>query len=464
MTQTHAAPVVRFAPSPTGFLHIGGARTALFNYLFAHHHGGQFLLRIEDTDVERSTQEAVDAILNSLQWLDLPWDGSPVFQSKNRERHQQVAHDLYKKGRAYYCQCAPEALQAMREHAMKTGQKPGYNGHCRDKGHTSGALRLLAPDTGSIVINDLVQGTVDVRNDQIDDMVLLRSDGTPTYLLSVVVDDHDMGITHVIRGDDHLTNTFRQYQIYEAMGWDIPEFAHIPLIYGPDGTKLSKRHGAVSVEVYRDMGYLPQALRNYLLRLGWGHGDDEIISDAQAIEWFSLNNIGKSPSRFDFKKLDHVNAHYLRLMDNDTLVDLILPFTGPLSSEKKARVLQGMDGLKIRATTLKELAENAQVYTNDRPLTYTEDAQKLLDDKGRKIMADLVPLITELSDWSTSAIETVVRGYAETSGIKLGHVAQPLRAAITGRAVSPSVFDVMAILGREECLGRLDISHQSSSW
>ena len=299
--------VTRFAPSPTGFLHIGGARTALFNYYFAKHNKGKFLLRIEDTDQERSTQQAVDAILDSMKWLGLNWDQDIVYQSKCQARHKEIAEKLQKENKAYYCQCSKEHLQDMREQAMKEGRQPGYNGHCRDKNHTSGALRLCTPDEGSVTLKDEIQGNVSIQNNHIDDMIILRSDGTPTYMLSVVVDDHDMGITHIVRGDDHLTNAFRQYHLYAALGWAMPTMAHMPLIHGQDGAKLSKRHGALGAETYRDMGFLPEAMRNYLLRLGWGYGDEEIISDARAIELFTLDRIGKSPSRFDLKKLEHLN-------------------------------------------------------------------------------------------------------------------------------------------------------------
>ncbi|MEI8320430.1 MAG: glutamate--tRNA ligase [Alphaproteobacteria bacterium] len=450
--------VTRFAPSPTGFLHIGGARTALFNYLFAKHNQGKFLLRIEDTDRERSTQAAVDAIYAGLQWLGLRWDEEPVLQSANIKRHQEVGAELYHKGRAYYCQCSPEALQNMREEAMKNGQAPGYSGHCRHQGFASGALRLLTEDHGSIRLFDLVQGEVTVQNSQIDDMVLLRSDGTPTYMLSVVVDDHDMGVTHVIRGDDHLTNMFRQYQIYKAMDWKVPQFTHIPLIHGMDGAKLSKRHGAVGVEAYEHMGYLSEALRNYLVRLGWSHGDAEIISDQEAIEWFDLAHVGKSPSRFDFKKLNHLNAHYMRLADHKRLVGLIEdPLEGALgqglSSHHKHVLERAMGGLTQRAETLKELAENSLFYVHPLPLPVTEEAQKILEE-GQELLTVVKNALTAQQNWTEEGLEQSFRDLAEAQGLKLGKVAQPVRAVLAGATVSPSIFEIMEILGKDEVLRR----------
>ncbi len=451
--------VTRFAPSPTGFLHIGSARTALFNYLFSKKNHGKFLLRIEDTDLERSTQAAVDAIFRSLKWLGLDWDGETVLQSKNLKRHQEIGLELYKRGKAYYCDCKPEDLEKMRETAMKEGKKPGYNGHCRHRGLTQGALRLLTPEEGNVTVQDLVQGPVTVENSQIDDMILLRSDGTPTYMLSVVVDDHDMKITHVIRGDDHLTNTFRQYHLYQAMGWDVPQFAHIPMIHGPDGSKLSKRHGAIGVEAYEEMGYLPEALRNYLLRLGWGHGDDEIISDAQATQWFSLDHVGKSPSRFDYKKLDNLNAHYLRQADNDRLVTLIVPrleaMGYKLSSLHLNRLKAGMNGLKQRAITLKDLAASSAFYVKDRPLIIPEETRTLLKSAHLELLRKIVPELEMQDIWTVESLESLTRDFAVREGAKLGEVAQPLRIALTGSSISPSIFEVMEILGKQESMGRL---------
>ena len=365
--------IVRFAPSPTGYLHIGGARTALFNWLFARHYQGKFLLRIEDTDRARSTPEAVDAILDSLKWLGLNWDDDIVFQFARASRHAEVANQLLKEGKAYYCYCTPEELEKMREHAKANGLPQRYNSLWRDRDPKDApkgiapVIRFKAPHTGETLIDDHVQGTIRLDNAQLDDMVLLRADGTPTYMLSVVVDDHDMGITHIIRGDDHLTNAFRQKHLYLAAGWTVPEFAHIPLIHGPDGAKLSKRHGALGAEQYREMGFLSQAMRNYLLRLGWGHGDEEIISTEQATQWFDLPAIGRSPARFDMAKLTHINAHYIRQYDNHELVKLIIPFLTNLLGEVPSKtqldtLVKGMSGLKERARTLIELAESALIY------------------------------------------------------------------------------------------------------
>jgi len=457
--------VVRFAPSPTGFLHIGGARTALFNWLFARRHGGKYLLRIEDTDRARSTKEAVDAILDGLEWLGLDWDDQTVFQSHRLGRHAEAARQLLAEGKAYYCYCTPEELEAQRERARAEGRPVRYEGTWRDRDQSEAppgvmpAIRLKAPQEGETVIRDLVQGEVRVANAQLDDLIILRADGTPTYNLSVVVDDYDMGITHVIRGDDHLTNAFRQTQIYRALGWRVPEFAHIPLIHGPDGAKLSKRHGALGVDAYREMGYLPEALRNYLLRLGWGHGDDEIISTAQAIEWFDLSGVGRAPSRFDFAKLDNLNGHYLREAADERLVDLVLPRLeseiGTSADEARRRLLAGMPGLKARAKTIAELAASARFYVRSRPLPLDESALKLLSRESRAGLADLLPRLAGV-EWGSAALEAEVRGLAEARGVKLGALAQPLRAALAGSNVSPPIFDVMAVLGRDESLGRIE--------
>jgi len=457
--------ITRFAPSPTGFLHIGGARTALYNWLYAKHTGGQFLLRIEDTDRQRSTPEAIEAIIEGLNWLGLHWDGEPVFQFARAARHAEVAEDMLARGRAYRCYCTPDELNAMREKARAEGRPPRYDGTWRDrdpKDAPPGAkpvIRLKAPQEGEQVIADLVQGEVRVGNEQLDDMILLRSDGTPTYMLAVVVDDHDMDVTHVIRGDDHLNNAFRQRQIYEAMGWRVPEFAHIPLIHGPDGAKLSKRHGALGVEAYRDMGYLPAALRNYLLRLGWGHGDAEIISDEQAIEWFDVRNVGRNPARFDFAKLDSLNAHYLRTMAPAALLPALVERIEkdrrePLEEAAVLRITAGLESLRVRARTLAELAQAAQVYVAQRPIRPDADAAKLLREGGAQV-AKLLPPLEALADWTQGAIEQVARNLAEAEGLKLGAVAQPLRAAVTGSKVSPPIFEVMEILGRDESLSRL---------
>ena len=452
---------VRFAPSPTGYLHIGGARTALFNSLFARHHGGRCLLRIEDTDRARSTEPAIKAILSGLAWLGLPFDGDIVMQSERAPRHAEVAHAMLAAGTAYHCYCSPEELEAMRETARAEGKPIRYDGTWRDRdpalapAGVKPVIRLRAPQTGSTVILDGVQGEVTVGNEQLDDLVLLRADGTPTYMLSVVVDDHDMGITHVIRGDDHLTNAFRQTQIYLANGWSVPQFSHIPLIHGPDGAKLSKRHGALGIEAYRDMGYLPETLRNYLLRLGWGHGDDEIIGDAQAIEWFDLPGIGRAPARLDFAKLDNLNGHYIRQADDARLVDLLAERIGPFNQAQRAILLAAMVGLKSRAKTLVELAENARFYVAIRPIPMDEKATVQASDEARARLGRLKLALADQADWSEAALEAAIRTFIEAEGVKLGAVAQPLRAALAGAVTSPGIFEVMAVLGRDEALGRM---------
>ena len=455
--------VTRFAPSPTGFLHIGGARTALFNWLYARHHGGIFRLRIEDTDRQRSTTEAIEAIIDGLKWLGLDWDNETVFQFARAPRHAEVAMEMLKRGKAYYCYCTPQELDQMREAAKAAGKPMRYDGRWRDRDPKDApagvkpVVRLKAPTSGETVVQDKVQGEVRVANEQLDDMVLLRSDGTPTYMHSVVVDDHDMGITHVIRGDDHLTNTFRQLQIYQAMDWMPPSFAHIPLIHGPDGAKLSKRHGALGVEAYRDMGYLPEALRNYLLRLGWGHGDDEIISTEQAIQWFDLDAVGRGPSRFDFAKLDNLNGHYLRQTDDARLAQDVaqrLGVAGDAAIEQ--RLTAGMAGLKARAKTLKELAENARFYTLKRPLTPDDKARAHLTGEGSMVLKELREGLAAAPTWIAADLESAARAFAEAKAIKLGQVAQPLRAALTAATTSPPIFEVMQVLGREETLGRID--------
>lgn len=456
--------VVRFAPSPTGFLHIGGARTALFNWLFAKHHGGAFRLRIEDTDRVRSTKEAIDAIVDGLRWLGLDWDGDIFMQSERAQRHTEIARQLLAQGKAYYCYCTPAELEAMREKARAEGRSVRYDGTWRNRDPREAppgippVIRLKAPQTGETVIDDHVQGRVVVANEQLDDFIILRADGTPTYNLSVVVDDHDMAITHVVRGDDHLNNAFRQAQIYRALEWKIPEFAHVPLIHGPDGTKLSKRHGALGVDAYRDMGYLPEALRNYLLRLGWSHGDDELISTAQAIEWFDLDAIGRAPARFDFAKLDSINAHYLRETGNQRLVELVSPLIGkaleqPLDETQRQRLVSAMPGLKPRAKTLVELADIAHFYVAPRPIPI-DDKAKLLLATARPLLRDLLDILNDV-DWRADTLEAAIRGFAEAHGVKLGAAAQPLRAALTGSTASPPIFEVMEVLGRAESIGRL---------
>lgn len=467
--------VTRFAPSPTGFLHIGGARTALFNWLFAKHHekygnGGTFLLRIEDTDRARSTDEAVEAIYDGLSWLGLDWDGDAISQFERRERHQEVVQQLLDKGMAYKCYCSTEELAEMREKARAEGRKRMYDGTWRDRDPSEApegvdpAIRLKAPQEGETVIEDLVQGRVEVANEQLDDMVLMRADGTPTYMLAVVVDDHDMGITHVIRGDDHLVNAFRQVQLFRAMEWDLPKFAHIPLIHGPDGAKLSKRHGALGVEAYREMGYLPEALRNYLMRLSWSHGDEEIISTEQAIEWFGLDAVGRGAARFDFQKLESLNGHYIRQADNDRLTELVMErledtLDGKLAEGAADRVKMGMDGLKERAKNLKELSENAHFYAISRPLQPDEKASQILTDEAKQTLAAFRADVAGIDEWTEENIQAAAKAYAEAHELKLGKVAQPLRAALTGTTVSPGIFEVMAVLGRDESLARLDDVH-----
>jgi len=456
---------VRFAPSPTGFLHIGGARTALFNWLYARHHGGRFLLRIEDTDRARSTQAAIDAILDGLSWLGLDWDDAPLYQSARADRHRAVAENLLAEGKAYRCYCTKEELAEMRAAARAEGRPMRYDGRWRDRDPAEAppgiapVIRFKAPLGGETVIEDAVQGTVRVADDQLDDLILLRDDATPTYMLSVVVDDHDMGITHVIRGDDHLTNAFRQTAIFRALGWEAPAFAHIPLIHGPDGAKLSKRHGALGVEAYREMGILAPAMRNYLLRLGWGHGDDEIISTDQAVDWFDLDGVGKSPARFDMAKLINLNAHYLREADDGALAEAVLErlsAAGIAVAEGGAeRLRRGMNGLKQRARTLEELTENATFYALEDQIEPTDKAAKLLTPEARGLLDRLRARLEAAPDWTEASLEEIVRAAAEAEEVKMGKIAQPLRAALTGSNVSPGIFEVMAVLGRESCLARI---------
>jgi glutamyl-tRNA synthetase len=451
--------VTRFAPSPTGFLHIGGARTALFNWLFARHHGGKFLLRIEDTDKVRSTKEAIDAILDGMRWLGLDWDGHEYYQSQFWARHAEIAHKMLERGHAYRCYMTQEELATQREEAQRTRKPLRIDSPWRDVAEEQGdkpfVIRLRAPREGETVIEDRVQGRVAVRNAEIDDFVLLRSDGSPTYMLAVVVDDHDMGVTHVIRGDDHLNNAFRQLAIIRAMGFLEPVYAHVPLIHGPDGAKLSKRHGALGVDAYRDeLGMLPEAVSNYLLRLGWGHGDDEIISREQAIEWFDLAHVGKSPSRFDFKKLENLNGHYIRESDDRRLADLVAPKLG-ISAEQKALLVSAMPELKARAHDLNQLAEGARFLFAKRPLDMDEAAAALLTGDGRALLAAAHKNLVALAKWDAESLEAAIREVAESAGVKLGKVAQPLRAALTGRTTSPGIFDVLALLGRDESLARI---------
>ncbi|MGN6270486.1 MAG: glutamate--tRNA ligase [Sphingomonas sp.] len=457
------AVVTRFAPSPTGFLHIGGARTALFNWLYARHNGGKFLLRIEDTDRARSTQPAIDAILDGMRWLGLDWDGDEVYQFARASRHAEIAFDLLERGHGYKCFATAEELAEMREQQRAAKLPLRYDGRWRNrdpKEAPEGApfvIRLKAPTEGETTIEDRVQGPVTVRNAELDDMVLLRSDGTPTYMLAVVVDDHDMGVTHVIRGDDHLNNAFRQLAIVRAMGWAEPVYAHIPLIHGADGAKLSKRHGALGVDAYRDeLGILPEALDNYLLRLGWGHGDDEIISRAQATEWFDLAGVGKSPSRFDLKKLENLNGHYIREADDARLTELVaarLPFTP--TDEQRDLLRRTMPVLKPRAANLIELADGAMFLFRTRPLEMDAAASDLLGGDAPALLGKVHAALAAAEHWQASVLEAAVRQVAETAGVKLGAVAQPLRAALTGRKTSPGIFDVLELLGRDESLGRI---------
>lgn len=456
------APVVtRFAPSPTGYLHIGGARTALFNWLFARHHGGKALLRIEDTDRKRSTQDAIDKIIDGLAWLGLDYDAPPLFQSDRATRHAEVARQLLAAGHAYECFATPQELEAMREEQRANRLPLRYDRRWRDRDPAEApkdagfTIRLKVPATGETIIEDAVQGRVTVQNAEIDDYILLRADGTPTYMLAVVVDDHDMGVTHVIRGDDHLNNAFRQLPIIKAMGWPEPVYAHIPLIHGADGAKLSKRHGAVGVESYRDEeGVLPEALFNYLLRLGWGHGDREEITREEAIGLFDLAGVGRSPSRFDLKKLKNLNAHYLRQADDARLAALVAQRIGPAADE--ALLTRAMPVLKVRAHDLSELAEGARFLFARRPLALSEKAAAVLDDQGRALLAQIAATLRGENDWTTAALEASVKALAERLDLGLGRLAQPMRAALTGTTISPGIFDVLVLLGRNEALARID--------
>jgi len=467
-----STPVVtRFAPSPTGFLHIGGARTALFNWLYARRHGGTMLLRIEDTDRARSTGEAIDAILDGLSWLGIEWDGQTVYQFARAARHREAAEQMLAAGQAYRCYASQRELDEMREQAWKEGRAKLYDGRWRDRDPAEApegvkpVIRLRAPLTGETVVDDQVQGRVVWQNENLDDLVLLRSDGTPTYMLAVVVDDHDMGVTHIIRGDDHLTNGARQTQIYNAMGWPVPVMAHIPLIHGPDGAKLSKRHGALGVDAYRAMGYLPAALRNYLVRLGWSHGDQEIFSTEEMVAAFDLAHIGRGPARFDFAKLESLNGHYIRQTSDADLVDAIerlLPhlangaeLAAKFTPDLKARFQAAMPGLKERAKNLVELIGSAQFLWAQRPIAIDEKAKALLGPDARAVIAELLPDLSKVEPWTAPALEETVRTFIQRKEIKLGAVAQPLRVALTGRPTSPGIFDVLQVLGREESLARL---------
>jgi glutamyl-tRNA synthetase len=463
--------VTRFAPSPTGFLHIGGARTALFNWLYARGRGGKMLLRIEDTDRERSTQAAIDAILDGLTWLGIDWDGETIYQFARAARHREAAERLLAAGHAYRCYASPEELAQMREAARREGRAKLYDSRWRDRDPAEAppgvkpAIRLKAPLTGETVIEDQVQGRVVWQNENLDDLVLLRSDGTPTYMLAVVVDDHDMGVTHVIRGDDHLTNAARQKQIYDALGWPVPVMAHIPLIHGPDGSKLSKRHGALGVDAYRAMGYLPAALRNYLVRLGWSHGDQEIFSTEEMIAAFDLPQIGRSPARFDFAKLENLNGHYIRQgADADLLaaVDRLLPhlaggaaLSAKLTPQLRQQLRSALPSLKERAKTLIDLIDGANFLFAQRPLALDEKASALLNAEARTLLQDVATELARVEPWTAEGTEQAVRTFAEQRSAKLGAVAQPLRAALTGRTTSPGIFEVLAVLGKAESLGRI---------
>lgn len=462
MTQ-QSKVVTRFAPSPTGFLHIGGARTALFNWLFARHHGGTFLLRIEDTDRARSTDEAVDALIDGLSWLGINWDGDVISQFARADRHREVVDQLLAGGNAYHCYASPDELTQMREQARANGQSPRYDGRWRDRDPSEApqgvapAIRLKAPTEGETIIHDQVQGDVKFANKDLDDMVLLRSDGTPTYMLSVVVDDHDMGITHIIRGDDHLNNAARQIQLFNAMGWDIPVMAHVPLIHGSDGKKLSKRHGDLGAEDYRAMGYLPEALINYLLRLGWSHGDDEIISIKQATEWFELAGLNKGAAQLDLAKMESINAHYIKAKDDADLVDWVIANIGrELTDVQKTRIEILMPSLKDRAKLLPDLVESIGFLLAERPIEIEEKAGKPLEKNGaRELLAALKPRLDAMETWEHDAFDPVLRSFAEEKEVGFGKVAQPLRAALTGTSNAPGIYEVLIALGKDEVLGRI---------
>jgi len=463
--------VTRFAPSPTGFLHIGSARTALFNWLYARGRGGRMLLRIEDTDRQRSTEAAIDAIFDGLSWLGIGWDGEAVFQYSRAARHRETAEELLAAGKAYRCYSSQQELVEMREAARREGRARLYDGRWRDRDPSEAppdvlpTIRLKAPLTGETVVEDQVQGRVAWQNENLDDFVLLRSDGSPTYMLAVVVDDHDMGVTHIIRGDDHLNNAARQTQIYQALGWTVPVMAHIPLIHGPDGSKLSKRHGALGVDAYRAMGYLPAALRNYLVRLGWSHGDQEIFSTEEMIAAFELPQVGRGPARFDFAKLESLNGHYIRQSGDAELLaalETLLPhiaegdvISARLTSALRAKILAAMPGLKERAKTLVELLDGARFLLAERPIPIDEKAAALLTPEAVTLLGDLLRHLEAVTPWTAEALEAGVRDFADRARVKLGAVAQPLRAAVTGRTTSPGIFEVLAVLGREDTLGRL---------
>ncbi len=456
--------VTRFAPSPTGTLHIGGARTALFNWLYARGRGGKFLLRIEDTDRARSTPEATDAIFKGLSWLGLDHDGEAFSQFERADRHAEVAHQMLATGHAYKCFSTPDEITAFKDAARDAGTSTLFLSPWRDVDpaeHPDApfVVRLKAPREGTTLIEDQVQGTVTIKNSTLDDMILLRSDGTPVYMLAVVVDDYDMGVTHVIRGDDHLNNAARQMQIYHAMGWTVPTYAHIPLIHGPDGKKMSKRHGATGVEDYQALGYSAAGMRNYLARLGWSHGDDEFFTDDQAKDWFDFGSIGKSPARFDFKKLDRLSGQHIAITQDAALLHDIEAFLEAthqpaLTNEQKSGILKAMFCLKDRAKTYGELIEKASFILQSRPIEPDEKSAKALDSVSIGILQSLTPQLQTVS-WTRDALEATVATIAEQFDTKLGKLAAPLRAALAGRSVSPSVFDMMLVLERDETIARL---------
>lgn len=454
----------RFAPSPTGYLHIGGARTALFNYLFAKHHGGKFLLRIEDTDLVRSTKEAKQAILTSLEWLDIKHDEEIIYQSERADRHREVAYKLVEMGKAYYCFSSQDEIAEMREKALSNKEHFIFHSAWRDKtpdqypGGIKPVIRIKAPRGGQTIVEDLLQGKVVVQNSHLDDMVLLRGDGTPTYMLAVVVDDHDMEITHIIRGDDHLNNASRQQLIYEAMSWNIPKMVHIPLIHGPDGAKLSKRHGALGVESYKEMGYLPFALNNYLIRLGWSHGDDEIISAKQAIEWFGIDGMGKSPARLDFAKMKHMNAHYLRSMNDEDLTKLIFEnLEKNIGAESKNNIKLGLEAMKPRVELVKDLVDLAGIFIVDSPIKYTDEARVLTEEFDAVLVNKVIGAIDNITVFNRDSIQIAFKEVAAENQMKLGDLMKYIRAFITGRSSSPSVFEIMEIIGKDNSIKRLRV-------
>lgn len=458
--------VTRFAPSPTGYLHIGSARTALFNYLFAKHNDGKFLLRIEDTDKQRSTKEATDAIFNSLKWLGLDWDDDVVFQSARNELHKAAALKLVENGGAYYCFTPQEDIDNLREAAAQNKQHFIFKSPWRDvdpatyPNDIKPVVRLKAPREGVTIIRDHLQGDVVIHNDHLDDMVLLRGDGTATYMLAVVIDDHDMGVTHIIRGDDHLTNAARQILLYQAFGFEVPVMVHIPLIHGSDGAKLSKRHGALGVEAYKDMGYVPEALCNYLLRLGFSHGDDEIISRKQAVEWFDINGLGKSPARLDFAKMKHLNAHYLRAMSDDILTEMvsdILKQDYLISEIEQSYIKQGMNSLKTRSELIVDLVALSKIYLVNTPIVYMDDALTVIKNCNKELLSQVIVALKDLTDFDKDSVQVALKAVAERNNIKIGELMAPIRALLTGMSSSPSVFEIISIIGKNNTIYRLSI-------